>query len=209
MHHTLYTIQASRGVCAARNNRSAQPVTQHHHRFVADPIPTESTAVVAAPPLPSAHIQHLEPLTIDMLTAATPTERKYMLGMRLYPRVAAQNSTLAMKITGMLLELDDQDVLYLFDTPDALTERVHEAEDVLREHAKSIAKQKANGESANDAQAGPVTQNGRADDSTGQSINANCASSANSSKAPNDVASTVGTAGTKVTDEPEATEKSL
>ena len=198
------------GIAAAPNNGNAQPVANRHHRFLANTITTQpTTAAVAALPPPSAHIQHLEPLTIDMLTAATPAQRKDMLGVRLYPYVAARNSTLATKITGMLLELDDPDVLHLLDTPDALTERIQEAEDVLREYAKSIAKQKAKSEGAKDAHAVQVTVHRIVAPTVAwQSTGENGTSSANSRKAANAVASTVCTAGTKVTREPEGTEKS-
>ena len=98
-----------------------------------------------APPPPK-----LEPLTIEMLTDATPLQRKHMLGVRLFPQVAAQNRELATKITGMLLELDDSDVLHLLETPQALVERVREGERVLREHAETVAKEKGTAVNATD-----------------------------------------------------------
>lgn len=134
--------------------------SRHHHRSPTYPpylaqvtrnihgAPHHGTAPVVTPqrvtvPTPTSPVvQNPEPLTVEMLTEATPLQRKDMLGVRLYPRVAAQNSDLATKITGMLLELDDPDVLHLLDTPNALTERVQEAERVLRKHAELIAKEK-------------------------------------------------------------------
>ncbi len=208
VHYSRYSTQIPRGIHTAANNTNAQPVTHRHHRFVASPTTTAATASVAAPSLPSETVQHLEPLTIDILTAATPAQRNDMLGVRLYPHVAAQNNTLATKITGMLLELDDADLLHLIRTPNALTERVQEAEDVLREYAKSIAKEKANGKSTNGAQAEQVTQSSRANDSRGHFISEDCASSGNIDKAPSDVTPTVSTANANATGEPKATEKS-
>ncbi len=132
---------------------------------------------------------HLPPLIIDNLTAATLPQRKQMLVVCLHPRVAAHNNSLATKITGMLLELDDTDVLHLLDTPDALTERVQEAERVLREHAESIEKEQILAESVNGNAAGvQAAQNGGISvsdvltsmgtvDDTAQ--NANCASDLN------------------------------
>lgn len=58
-----------------------------------------------------------------------------------YPCAEAHNRALATKITGMLLELDDSDVLALLDNPDALKDMVLEGEQVLREHAESTAKE--------------------------------------------------------------------
>ncbi len=85
------------------------------------------------------HIHELYPSTIEMLATVTPTQRRNIFGERLYPKVAARNSTLAPKITGMFLELSDVQILYLLDRPDTLTQRVREAEDVLREHEQWIA----------------------------------------------------------------------
>ncbi len=52
---------------------------------------------------------------IDMnaLENAPPAQQKQMLGEALYPRIAEQQPELAGKITGMLLEMDNSELLNL------------------------------------------------------------------------------------------------
>lgn len=55
-----------------------------------------------------------------------------MLGEQLYPLVERIEPELAAKVTGMLLEMDQTEVLHLIESPDALKDKVAEAMDVLR-----------------------------------------------------------------------------
>ena len=84
-------------------------------------------------------VQELKPLTISGITAATPERRRYMPTCTWVRVFFAKNSRPAKKTTGMLLELDDPNVPHLLDTPDALKERLQEAEHVARAYTKSIA----------------------------------------------------------------------
>lgn len=68
------------------------------------------------------------------LAAAPPEQQKIMLGERLYPLVDRIQPDKAAKITGMLLEMDNQEVLYLIDNAEALNAKVEEAVAVLKEH---------------------------------------------------------------------------
>lgn len=68
------------------------------------------------------------------LASAPPEQQKIMLGEQLYPLVHGLNSDKAAKITGMLLEMDNNEVLYLIDNPEALQSKVEEAMNVLKEH---------------------------------------------------------------------------
>ena len=52
-------------------------------------------------------------LTLQALTAAPPQQQKQMLGEALYPKIQAQQPELAGKITGMLLEMDNTELLGL------------------------------------------------------------------------------------------------
>lgn len=55
-----------------------------------------------------------------------------MLGEHLYPLVQRLEHEHAGKVTGMLLEMDQTEVLHLIESPDALKKKVAEAMDVLR-----------------------------------------------------------------------------
>merc|ERR1719184_52278 len=54
-----------------------------------------------------------EPLTTAMLAAAPMQEQKQMLGERLFPLIQRQHADLAGKITGMLLEIDNSELLHM------------------------------------------------------------------------------------------------
>ena len=69
------------------------------------------------------------------LAAAPPAVQKQMLGERLFPLVAARpRPELAGKVTGMLLEMDNAELLLLLESPDALDAKVEEAIAVLKQH---------------------------------------------------------------------------
>ena len=75
-------------------------------------------------------------LTAAMLANAAPAEQKQMLGEALYPRIHASQPELAGKVTGMLLEMDSSELLYLLENDEALTAKVQEALDVLAEYTQ-------------------------------------------------------------------------
>ncbi|XP_025751026.1 polyadenylate-binding protein 1-like [Manacus vitellinus] len=83
---------------------------------------------------PAVCVQGQEPLTASMLAAAPPREQKQMIGERLYPLVYSMHPLLAGKITGMLLEMDNSELLLLMESPDSLHSKIEEAVAVLRAH---------------------------------------------------------------------------
>ncbi|KAK4340217.1 hypothetical protein RND71_041679 [Anisodus tanguticus] len=66
------------------------------------------------------------------LANASPTEQRTMLGENLYPLVEQLERETAAKVTGMLLEMDQTEVLHLLESPEALKAKVAEAMEVLR-----------------------------------------------------------------------------
>ena len=87
-----------------------------------------------------------EPLTPAALANATPQEQKQMLGERLFPLIQQMQPDLAGKITGMLLEIDNTELLHMLESRESLKSKVEEAIAVLQAHqAKQIyaAKQAA------------------------------------------------------------------
>uniref|UniRef100_A0A804UDB2 Polyadenylate-binding protein n=1 Tax=Zea mays TaxID=4577 RepID=A0A804UDB2_MAIZE len=66
------------------------------------------------------------------LANASPDQQRLMLGENLYPLVEQLEREQAAKVTGMLLEMDQTEVLHLLESPDALKAKVAEAMEVLR-----------------------------------------------------------------------------
>ena len=79
-----------------------------------------------------------DPLTLSALANASPTLQKNMIGERLYPLIHHSQPELAGKITGMLLEMDNSELLHLLESPDALRMKVAEALEVLKQHQAQL-----------------------------------------------------------------------
>nr|XP_019605225.1 PREDICTED: polyadenylate-binding protein 1-like [Rhinolophus sinicus] len=92
--------------------------------------------------MPSTHgvresavcVPRQEPLTASMLAAAPLHEQKQMIGERLYPLIHDVHTQLAGKITGMLLEIDNSELLLMLESPESLNAKVEEALVVLQAH---------------------------------------------------------------------------
>uniref|UniRef100_A0A3Q3XDJ0 Polyadenylate-binding protein n=1 Tax=Mola mola TaxID=94237 RepID=A0A3Q3XDJ0_MOLML len=93
--------------------------------------------------MPAVHVQGQEPLTASMLAAAPPQEQKQMLGERLFPLIQNMHPSLAGKITGMLLEIDNSELLHMLESPESLRSKVDEAVAVLQAHQAKEAAQKS------------------------------------------------------------------
>ncbi|XVF39895.1 hypothetical protein PTKIN_Ptkin01aG0069700 [Pterospermum kingtungense] len=77
-----------------------------------------------------------QPMPIQALATALanapPDQQRMMLGESLYPLVERIERDSAAKVTGMLLEMDQTEVLHLLESPEALKAKVAEAMEVLR-----------------------------------------------------------------------------
>jgi len=87
-----------------------------------------------APPQQAVLVQGQEPLTASMLAAAPPQEQKQMLGERLFPLIQRMYPDLAGKITGMLLEIDNAELVHMLEDQSSLKGKVDEAVAVLQAH---------------------------------------------------------------------------
>jgi polyadenylate-binding protein len=81
---------------------------------------------VAAGVTPSA----MNPMAAPTMFSA-PKNQRQLLGEQLFPLVQALEPTYAGKITGMLLEMDYNDLLALLNSPELLDNRIREARRVL------------------------------------------------------------------------------
>jgi polyadenylate-binding protein len=77
-------------------------------------------------------VHNQEPLTTQMLASAQPQEQKQMLGERLYPLISrlSKDSDVG-KITGMMLEMDNAELLMMLESDELLQAKVNEAATVL------------------------------------------------------------------------------
>merc|ERR1711974_423188 len=102
--------------------------------------PVAPQAIPQMAPSQAIHIQGQEPLTASTLAAAPPPEQKQMLGERLFPLIQRMYPDLAGKITGMLLEVDNSELLHMLEHQESLKAKVEEAVAVLQAHqAKQVA----------------------------------------------------------------------
>ena len=80
-----------------------------------------------APPQAAVFVQGQEPLTASMLAQAPPSEQKQMLGERLFPLIQGLYPDLAGKITGMLLEIDNSELVHIVEHQESLKNKIEEA----------------------------------------------------------------------------------
>lgn len=89
-------------------------------------------------PQPQAMLPGDAVLTPSALASAPPEVQKNMIGERLYPLIHQSQPELAGKITGMLLEMDNSELLHLLESPEALNGKISEALQVLEAHQASL-----------------------------------------------------------------------
>jgi polyadenylate-binding protein len=82
-------------------------------------------------------------LTIAELAAAPEAQRKQMIGERLFPLIRLREPELAGKITGMLLEMENGELLILLEDSVALQSKIDEALTVLNEHQSAQSQAQA------------------------------------------------------------------
>lgn len=95
---------------------------------------------MSQPAMPTSQVPGgMNELDDQALAAADPAMQKNMIGERLYPLIYVQQPQLAGKITGMLLEMDNAELLNLIESPDALVSKIDEALAVLKTHQTDAA----------------------------------------------------------------------
>jgi len=128
------------GIASAALAAQQQPLQrgpQMQQKFRPQQVPQQGAAaggVVPSTNPQSINVPGQEPLTTGMLAAAQPQEQKQMLGERLYPLIHGMHPEWAGKITGMLLEIDNAELLHMLDSRESLKAKVDEAVVVLQAH---------------------------------------------------------------------------
>lgn len=80
------------------------------------------------------HEKDEEPLIASLLDNADPSEQKQILGERLFPLIERMYLQIAGKITGMLLEIENSELLYMLEDGSSLKSKVYEAIAILQAH---------------------------------------------------------------------------
>ena len=71
---------------------------------------------------------------VQLLTELDSQQQKQLIGEQLYKQIYTLHKELAGKITGMLLEMDNSDLLHMLEVPESLKSKVGEAVSVLHDH---------------------------------------------------------------------------
>ncbi len=77
-----------------------------------------------------------------VLAQASAADQKQMLGERLFPLIQQTHPDLAGKITGMMLEMDNAQIIHLLEFREALAAKVDEAVSVLYAHQARESKKR-------------------------------------------------------------------
>jgi len=122
-------------------NASGAVASQPHQSSVPTGQQSVSQVSTGAGAQTSAPMLEVNPLTSEMLKDARPAERKRLIGERLFPKIQVVEPRLAGKITGMLLEMDNTELLVLLTEQRALMNKINEALAVLKDHQQKQSQQ--------------------------------------------------------------------
>jgi polyadenylate-binding protein len=86
------------------------------------------------PTQPDVAPDHPSQALLASLAQATTQQQKQIIGEHLYREIYSMHADLAGKITGMLLEMDNSELLHMLEVPESLKSKVEEAVTVLRDH---------------------------------------------------------------------------
>merc|ERR1711997_1166707 len=124
-------LAVASGAVASQPHQSSVPTGQH----------SVSQLSAGAGGQTSAPMLEVNPLTSEMLQDAKPAEKKRLIGERLFPKIQVVEPRLAGKITGMLLEMDNTELLVLLTEQRALMNKINEALAVLKDHQQKQSQQ--------------------------------------------------------------------
>jgi polyadenylate-binding protein len=102
--------------------------------------PVRPMAPMPKPAMPVQPIQRPMQAAIDAqyLASLSAEQQKNVLGERLYTYIHKRQPEQSSKITGMLLEMDNSEILNMLDTPELLDSKINEAVEVLQHHSGAM-----------------------------------------------------------------------
>merc|ERR1719373_658997 len=121
--------------------RGQQPPARQNISNVPAPVPAQPRPQTRPAQRPNQGDIN-QPLTSEMLNKANASQQKQMIGERIFPKIQSREPKLAGKITGMLLEMDNMELLHLLEDETALMAKINEALAVLNSH--TATEQEAN-----------------------------------------------------------------
>ena len=129
-----YQLNVCNTASASRDPQITQNPTPMRPGIARSPIPTitsssartQNPVQTSTTPLTTQNtsaLSELKDLT-SIMAAATAVEQKQILGERLYPKVQALCPEFVSKITGMLLEIENPELIHMLQHEEALEEKV-------------------------------------------------------------------------------------
>lgn len=108
-----------------------QPMGGMNPRQMARPMAARPMPISRPPVQPAVPQQQSLAM---MIANMSPEQAKNVMGERIYNTIIQKHPNEAAKVTGMLLEMDNNEILMLLESPDQLEAKVNEALNVLAQH---------------------------------------------------------------------------
>lgn len=115
-----------------QNFKYAENVRNQRQQPV-QPVPAAAQPVAASASTTKINLTDRNDFVKELAALPTEKERKQRIGESLYPMVYQAQPELAPKITGMLLEMDNSEIIELLASPPLLDKKIQEALEVLQE----------------------------------------------------------------------------
>lgn len=128
MNNRIPAMMPFTGVNPMRHMPGPNPMNQMRARPMAMPAPK-------APMPPMMQQPAIPPQSLNAILASAPADQhRNILGERLYNYIVRGNPSVAPKITGMLLEMDNSEIVNMLENPIILDAKIAEAKEVLQQH---------------------------------------------------------------------------
>ncbi|KAH7553627.1 hypothetical protein JRO89_XS12G0035600 [Xanthoceras sorbifolium] len=143
-HSVAYVQQPNQSVISSKDSSNQQRAGQS--KYVPNGHTREmnkASGVLSAASNSAGTVAQKWEMLNTTLASASPEQQKQILGEQLYPLVEKHQPDLVAKITGMLLEMDNSELLLLLESPESLAAKVDEAVQVLKLSQAKVSGQDA------------------------------------------------------------------